>query len=143
MREVRKGFLEDMVSYCLKSAYHKTMEGAEVQLSALNLKVPQFSIMAVVHLNPGITQSKLIDNIYVTRSTGSEMIEKLVHRNLMLRKPIDRKSNGLLLSEEGEILFTKALKVAQLNEKKLADRFSVDEIAQLNKLLLKLAANTD
>jgi len=143
MGDVKTGFLDDMVSYCLKSAYHKIMEDAEVKLETLGLKVPQFSIMAIVHLNPGITQTKLIDNIYITRSTGSEMIEKLVRRSLIVRKPIDRKSNGLFLSEEGEVLFSNALKMAQLNEKKLTDRFSVDEIKQMNKLLLKLAVNAD
>ena len=139
MVDVDKGFLEDMTSYCLKHAYHKMMIHAEEQLSQFDLKVPQFSILAVVHLNPGITQSKLIDNLYVTRSTASELIEKLVNRNLVVREPINRKSSGLVLSAEGEKLFDDALKNAKESELGLEKTLSKEEIDQLNSLLLKLA----
>lgn len=96
MKKVTKGFLEDMTSYCVKHAYHIMINLAEEKLAELDLKVPDFSILAMVHLNPGITQSKLIENLYVTRSTASELVEKLVSRDLIYRKPINRKASGLL-----------------------------------------------
>ena len=139
MKKVTKGFLEDMTSYCVKHAYHIMINLAEEKLAELDLKVPDFSILAMVHLNPGITQSKLIENLYVTRSTASELVEKLVSRDLIYRKPINRKASGLLLSEKGEALFAVALKNANQNQQQLLNHFSESEIHELNRLLLKLA----
>lgn len=139
MKKVTKGFLEDMTSYCVKHAYHIMINLAEKKLAELDLKVPDFSIMAMVHLNPGITQSQLIDNLYVTRSTASDLVEKLVSRNLILRKPINRKASGLMLSDSGEALFATALANAKQNQQQLSNHLSDTEIKELNRLLLKLA----
>lgn len=139
MSKVKKGLLEDMTSYCVKHAYHKMLDRAEVQLHSLDLKVPQFSILAVVEQNPGITQSNLIENLYITRSTASDLIEKLVSRELIHRQPIDRKSSGLVLSAKGEEVFAEALIKAKTDEAELSDYFTQKEIKQLNSLLLKLA----
>ncbi len=139
MSEVTKGFLEDMTSYCIKHAYHAMIDLAEKKLAELDLKVPQFSILAMVHLNPGITQSQLTDNLYVTRSTASDLIEKLVNRKLILRKPINRKASALVLSKEGEALFAKALGNAEKNQADLSEHLTKSEIKELNRLLLKLA----
>lgn len=137
--EIRKEFLENMVSYCLKTAYHKMMIDAEDQLADFNLTVPQFSILAVVSLNPGITLATLVENLYVTRSTGSEMVEKMVSRKMIVRQPINRKSNGLVLTEEGEKLFSKAHDRVMIKEREFTSQLSDGEVSMLNNLLLKLA----
>lgn len=137
--EIKKEFLENMVSYCLKTAYHKMMVDAENQLGVLNLTVPQFSILAMISINPGITQSTLVENLYITRSTGSEMVEKLVLRNMIARRPINRKSNGLILTKKGKKLFSEALDMAKVKESELTHQLSDDEVRMLNRLLLKLA----
>lgn len=139
MNEVDKGFLKGMTGYCLKNAYHKLIDHAEAGLEEYDLKVPEFSILAVVQLNPGITQSKLIDNLYVTRSTASELVEKLVNRKLIIRKAINRKSHGLELTKRGDKLFEEAHKKAERSEQKLNQNFTGKEIKELNSLLLKLA----
>lgn len=139
MSEVNKGYLEGMTGYCLKNAYHKFIDYAEEGLKEFNLKVPEFSILAVVELNPGITQSELIENLYVTRSTASDLVEKLVKRKLIVRNAINRKSHGLELSHAGKILFGKAYKKAESSEQKINQNFNNKEINDLKRLLLKLA----
>lgn len=139
MERVDKGFLEEMTGYCLKNAYHKLIDQAEADLKEYELKVPEFSILAVVQLNPGITQTILIDNLYVTRSTASDLVEKLVKRKLIIRKAINRKSHGLELSDMGYELFQKAHKKAEKSEQTLNQNFNDKEIKELKHLLLKLA----
>jgi len=141
MNDVDKGFLEGMTGYCLKNAYHSFLDHVEADLAEFKLKVPEFSILAVVQINPGITQTKLIDNLYVTRSTASELIEKLVQRKLLQRKAINRKSHGLLISDKGEELFERAFKRAKEKELELNRNFTDKEVKQLKSLLLKLVEN--
>ena len=76
----------------------------------LDLSVPQFRVLAFLHRNPGASLSDAADHIGLTLPTMSKMVDFLVKRRFVLRKPSrrDRRCLTLALSEAGRAAFAEA-----------------------------------
>lgn len=133
------GFLDQMLGFRLKQAYHFLLKGGEARLSPLGIKPQDFSILAIVSQNPGIIQSRLIENLYITRSTCSEMVEQLIQAGFLKRVPIDRRSNGLFLTDKGESIFAQARNIIKVHTEAMTSHMEPDEIDTLIKLLARFS----
>lgn len=139
MINIKDTYLDDLTGFWLKQAFFSVMSDSEQHLAPLGITVPQFTILAMIDLNPGVIQSRLVEHLYIKRSTSSELIEKLVQGGLLIRKAIDRRSNGLYLTDRGEILLTKAKAIVQQHDHHATQNLTDSETKTLKKLLCKLS----
>ncbi len=139
MTDTEESYLENLTGYWLKQAYFAVLSNSDKSLASLGISTPQFTILAVIDLNPGIIQSRLVERLYISRSTSSELIEKLVQSELLVRKAIDRRSSGLYLTKAGEQLLSKAKSIVQKLDKDVTVHMTAAEVKTLNNLLKKLA----
>jgi len=133
------GFLSDLLGFRLKQATQILLGESEKLLRPLGISPQHFSVLAMVALNPGIIQSRLIDNLYITRSTCSDLIEQLIKKKLIQRTPIDRRSNGLTLTDEGADILQQAKKIVDENAVTATDHMEPEEVKELIRLLTKFS----
>lgn len=139
MINIKDTYLDELTGFWLKQAFFAVMSNSEQHLAPLGMTVPQFTILAMIDLNPGIIQSRLIEHLYIRRSTSSELIEKLVQGDLLARKAIDRRSSGLYLTAKGEALLTQAKAVVQQHDRQATRHLTDAETNTLKRLLARLA----
>lgn len=68
------------------------------------LSVPQFRVLVHACLRPGATLSQLAEPLGVSTATASRMVESLVLRNLLARRPgkADRRQVSIALTPAGQ-----------------------------------------
>lgn len=137
------GFLDKMLGYRLKQAYFHMLGGGEDRLRHLGISPQGFSVLAVVSQNPKIIQSRLIDTLYITRSTCSELVEQLIQAGFLQRTPLDRRSNGLTLTANGDDVLNEARKVIEENTRARTSHMSKEEIDTLIELLTRLTTPSE
>lgn len=72
-------------------------------LKPYGVSVDQGSIMKYIHESPGCSQTILAEDLYKDKTTITRMIDTLVKKELVIRKPDknDRRSICLYLTKEG------------------------------------------
>lgn len=132
------GFLDKMLGYRLKQAYFHMMIGGEERLNHLGISPQGFSVLAIVSQNPNIIQSRLIEQLYITRSSCSDLVEQLIQASLLQRTPLDRRSNGLSLTSKGDVVLKQAREIIDENTKDLTSHMTAAEVETLVNLLSRL-----
>jgi MarR family transcriptional regulator, lower aerobic nicotinate degradation pathway regulator len=71
----------------------------------------QFAVLLSAHQEPGINQTDLVRQSGIDRSTLTEILRRLIARNLIRREksPTDRRTNALYITEQGDDLLRRAL----------------------------------
>jgi DNA-binding MarR family transcriptional regulator len=105
------------------------------------IKPGRFPALAIIFLNPGISQSALGRAIARDKSTVSPLIKDLQKNGFITRKPSvhDRRSVTLTLTKKGERILDKLLARANEHEQEL-DRIAGASKTRLITLLDKIAA---
>ncbi len=117
-----------------------------LDLEPINLTVPQYTTLRTLHHNPdGCSMSSLAENSFQLSATMTGIVDRLVERDLVQRKPdpADRRSQVVSLTESGYQLMNEF-------EKKQVERleavfrfFSAQERSELLRLMeLYLSATT-
>lgn len=142
MAAVEYGFLANLLGFRLKQANAIVLSDADLRLKFLNITPQHFTILAMISINPGIIQTRLIQHIYISRSTCSELIEQLIQKGLIARNPIDRRSFGLSLTPIGTDVLKKAKSIVLTHSSRTTAHMSNKEISELIKLLAMLSEPT-
>ena len=101
---VNLGFLSDFVGFHLRLAQDASYRAFARFKDKDLVKPGRFPALAIIHLNPGISQSALGRAIARDKSTVSPLIKDLQKNGLINRKPSpnDRRSVTLALTKKGE-----------------------------------------
>jgi len=102
-----------------------------------NLSMAQFDVLAKVGTLQGPTQQELADALLVTKGNICQLLDRMEHSGLLVRRQEGR-TNRLFLTEEGRALFDL---VVPEHEHVIAGSFEAltpDEQRQLMELLRKL-----
>ena len=104
VHEIKLGFLEDFVGFHLRLAQDASYRAFSRQRDKDLLKPGRFPALAIIHLNPGISQSALGRAIARDKSTVSPLIKDLQKNGFISRKPSphDGRSVTLALTKKGE-----------------------------------------
>lgn len=116
------------------------MEESELLLNDFDISPQQFSILALVSSNPSITQARVINNLYISRSTCAELIEQLVQKKFVKRTPLDRRSYALTITRKGDRCLSDATKVVLRKGRESTAHMTRTELEQLIQLLIKLVS---
>jgi DNA-binding MarR family transcriptional regulator len=135
------GSLPELVGYHLRMAQVMFFRDFDRELSDLDVTPAIFGVLEILRRNQGLTQTRLAQAIGLDRSSLVPLLDKLQKRNLVEREAstMDRRSNHLHLTADGEQLLLEAERRVRLHEKRILGRLSKTETRQLTQLLTKLA----
>lgn len=138
---VALGPLPTYVGYNLRRAQAASFRHLEHLARDLNLTPGQFSLLALLAGNPGISQKALSRVSGVDTSTMSPALESLARRGLInrARAARDRRSYSLSLSPAGEEMLAAMRQHVERQERAMADALAPGERDRLLVMLERIA----
>jgi DNA-binding MarR family transcriptional regulator len=118
----------------LARVFAKVNRASVEQLRAFGLSLAQFDVLAHVGSAEGITQQELADHLLVTKGNVTQLIDRMEHCGLLVRRQQGR-ANRLFLTEHGRRLFNEALPAHEAHIAHQLGTLSPDELAELHRLL--------
>lgn len=118
---------------------------ARVYEARFGLKVPEWRLVAVLADAGGLTQQAIVERTVMDKVTVSRATLALVERRLARRdpNPSDARSHLVTLTEEGLALHAEVAPLALSMEAELLHGLSKAEVADLERLLLRLQQAAD
>lgn len=122
---------------CLQ-AYLTVVPSIKKELEACGLRPVEYTILSLVNANPGLNQKRLGQTIKVSPPNLATVLDRMEGNGLIARQrnPLDKRSQILALTEEGNALCARAEKVAEGAE--LTPNLTAAERQQLLTLLQKV-----
>lgn len=135
---LKPGGLPGLLGYRLRVAQQAVFR--DFASSVGEVSPGRVGILFLVEANPGVTQSRLARAVHLDRSTMVGVIDALEARALIeRRRGEDRRTNGLWLTRGGRSLVERLKRRIEAHERRIANRLSAPERAQLIGLLEKLS----
>lgn len=133
------GSLTDHVGFHLRLAQLAVFKDFDRELGELGVSPAIYSVLEVLHQNPGLTQSKLANAVRLDRSSVVPLLDKLGRRDLVERRAstADRRHKHLYLTESGADLLRSADKLVSKHEKRVCAPFTAKEKQTLMELLAR------
>lgn len=75
----------------------------------------QFAVLCAVHANEGLTQTQLVKDTGIDRSTLAELVARMASKNLLSREraPGDARANSISFTPEGRALYETVIQGAR------------------------------
>lgn len=98
------GPLANDVGYMLRRAQLWVFQDFIRTLAPLDLRPAQYSVLVIIHHNPGLSQIALASALGIERARLVRLLDQLEERSLVERRPSanDRRSHAMHLTLEGE-----------------------------------------
>ncbi len=143
--------LEDAASVRLRvwvefvRAYHRLHRMLEQLLAFQALTVPQFDVLATLHLGEGMTQQELAAQLLVTKGNVCGVLDRLEALGWARRQPDlrDRRVNHLYLTEAGRQKLAAVLPEHHRQLLRLMASLDNEDVAALSRIAMKLDAAAD
>jgi DNA-binding MarR family transcriptional regulator len=96
-RGISLGVLDDHLGYLIRRFQVWVFQDFIKQMASIDLRPAQFSVLAVIAANPGLSQSDLSETLGIERARLVRMLDLLEKRGLTRRLPSqrDRRSHAL------------------------------------------------
>lgn len=114
--------LPDLPGYSLRRAANATAAELATRLSELELRQVDASILILIGDNPDVTASALGRQLDIQRANMVPLLKRLEDAGWIDRKPLDGKSQGLVLTAAGLEKRQQALAVIEQFETELLER---------------------
>jgi len=110
-------------------------------LEPLGLRPPHFGVMRLIATDPGLTQQELAERSLIDPSSMVAVVDELEELGYAERQPHpgDRRKHAVHLTNEGERMLERAQATAIAMTKELLAPLDGAEVAELRRLLRKLA----
>ena len=114
-------------------------------VGALGLEPRHFAVLHAVQRAEGQAQQAIADRLAIPASTMVAIVDHLEGEGLLERRPhpTDRRTRVLLLTARGELLLTRALSAAQVQEARICTGLGPRERDQLLALLGRISQNLE
>ena len=133
-------FLETLVGYNARMAALTVIGQFVPRMAGYGLRIVDFSILSVIHHNPGVTSKQLCDALNLLPPNLVGKIGALEKAGLLRRHPhpLDGRALGLHLTEAGRQLMAQAEITASELEAEVASALTAAERRTLIRLLQKV-----
>jgi len=133
------GVLNGHLGYFLRRIQVWVFQDFLRRLSRIDIRPAQYSVLAVIEANPGLSQSDLADFLGIERARLVRMLDRLERRGYARRRPSprDRRSHALHLTRDGEKVLKRVKALAAQHEADLAEKLGPDN----RRLLLDVLRN--
>ncbi len=143
--EVQLGVLSDVVGYHLAQAAVVTYDLFERHVGEpFGLRKVEYSLLMLLLANGPLVPKRLARTLALSNPNLTLLLDRLQERGLIRRErnERDRRSQNIVLTDEGAALAREAAAAAQPMERELLDRLSPAERAMLIELLKKAAGGS-
>jgi DNA-binding MarR family transcriptional regulator len=132
--------LDNLLGFNLGIAYASLSFDLDPALRLLDLTPKQTSILWLVEVNEGITQSQLARLFRMRRATIHQMISSLSRKEFLSLKQdsSDRRIQGLFITETGKVELAKARSIVNTIEQNFANTLTDAEFRMAIELLQKI-----
>lgn len=136
-KAIALGSLTDHVGFHLRLAQLAVFKDFDSELGEIGVTPAVYSVLEVLHRNPGLIQSKLAATVRLDRSSIVPMIDKLGQRGLVERRAstTDRRHKHLYLTAAGTELLIRANERVIEHEERVCAHLSAAEKRVLMELL--------
>jgi DNA-binding MarR family transcriptional regulator len=112
------------------------------EAGACELTRSQFTVLAALEHNDGVSQTALVEITGIDRSTLAEMVRRMLERNLITRKrtETDLRANAVAITPGGRKALRSARAAADRAERALLEPLPAGERARFVKYLAAIAA---
>lgn len=139
--DISLGSIEGRVGYYIRRLQVWVFRDFIRTLSDLEIRPNQYSVLALISANPGLSQTDISNVLDVERSRLVRLLDGLEKRGLVLRlqAPNDRRSHALRLTAEGQALLARAELLVDEHEARLAARIGPKLYAMLRATMYEKA----
>lgn len=123
--------LPDLPGYALRRAANATAAELSARLATLELRQAEASVLMLVDANPATTASALGRALDIQRANMVPLLKRLEDAGLIVRTPIDGKSQGLELTPAGRDRMQAARAVIDNFEREMLERIPAEHRAHL------------
>ncbi len=137
---VDTSYLQTLLGYNARRAALAIIEKFIEGMASYDLRPVDFSILSVIHHNPGVTSRQLSHALGIQPPNLVGLINRLQQRGLISRlpHPHDGRAMGLHLTPSGKVMTKEAEKVTIALEKKSTAQITPAERSQLIRILSKI-----
>lgn len=129
--------IERSIGFLLAKAHQRGWGLFSEQIASYDLTPPQFSLLAFLWQQDGLTQAELSERSQIDRTTICGLVDRMERAGLLLRAdhPKDRRANLIYLTEKGKQLEPELGLIANRVLEQFTARLSEPEKEQLIYLL--------
>jgi DNA-binding MarR family transcriptional regulator len=134
------GRLFDFAGYRIKLAYSLVFQSFNDMFAELNLAFGQYSVLALIGLNPGVSQLALAQAAGLDSSTIVPITNRFAKLGWIkrVRRSEDRRVYAVRITPAGQAILDKADTLIEEHDRQLLASFSDDERETLKNLLGRL-----
>jgi DNA-binding MarR family transcriptional regulator len=132
-------FLQSLLGYNARRVALRAIEVFIQRMAPLGLRPVEFSVLSVIHHNPGVNSRQICAALGLQPPNLVPMLSSLEKNEWLERQPHpqDKRAQCLFLTQSGKARMKKAEALAQQLESEAASHLSAKELAQLQALLIK------
>jgi DNA-binding MarR family transcriptional regulator len=140
IEQVSFGPLATLVGYRIRRAYGLVFYSFNEMFEPLGIAFGQYSVLALIGLNPGISQMALADASDIDRSTVVPITDRFVRLGWVrrARRREDRRMYSLRVTPAGQDVLERANALIVEHDKSICERLSNEERTQLLDLLARI-----
>ena len=141
-RRVNGGFdLSESPSHLIKRCAQYFGDLYAHEAGSSDLTKQQFTVLAALEHNEGVSQTALVDITGIDRSTLAEMVRRMLDKGLLSRERTeeDQRANAVAISPSGRKSLRTARTASERAEKALLDALPLAERARFVRLLAQIA----
>jgi DNA-binding MarR family transcriptional regulator len=139
--QVDTRFLQTLVGYGARRVSLTTIASFLPRMAVYDLRPVEFSVLSLIHHNPGITSRQLCSTLSIQPPNLVGMLQKYEKKRGLIERrphPHDGRALGLHLTPAGLQLVRKAERAASENDAQVTARLSAAERRTLLRLLGKI-----
>jgi DNA-binding MarR family transcriptional regulator len=131
------------VGYLLRQAHQAFRAAAQAELDALELTLPQYSVLSVAATQSGLSGAELARESMLTPQTTNEILTLLAKAGLVEGRPDarDGRVRRIVVTEAGRDLVARARPVVYGVERRMTRSLGDTDLAQLRAWLTDCARN--
>jgi DNA-binding MarR family transcriptional regulator len=128
-RQIAIGVLDGHLGYFIRRLQLWVFQDFIRTLAPVDIGPAQYSVLAVIAANPGLSQSDVADRLGIERARLVRLLDRLERRGLTrrLNSRSDRRSHALRLTRAGHNTLRRAKTLAAVHEARLADKLGADQ----------------
>jgi len=129
--------IEKSIGFLLAKAHQRGWALFSEEISRYELTPPQFSVLAFLWQQDGLTQTELSEKAQIDRTTIGGLLDRMARSNLLERRahPQDRRAHLVYLTEQGKRLEPELTSLANEVLKRFTAGLSETDKQQLRNML--------
>ena len=129
--------IENSIGFLLAKAHQRGWALFSEEISRYDLTPPQFSVLAFLWQQDGLTQTELSEKAQIDRTTIGGLLDRMARSNLLERRPHpqDRRAHLVYLTEHGKRLEPELTSLAHEVLKRFTAGLSETDKQQLRNML--------